>query len=164
VDIGDENTEIWRDFSELLKLFLDHRVEFTVVGAHALAAHGAPRLTGDLDLFVRPSAENAGRVLAALADFGFATLEIGLDDLTNPHSVIQLGVPPGRIDLLSGISGVSFDEVWSNRVVAELGGLRVPVIGRAELVRNKRASARQKDLYDLETLGEGEERSRKTRL
>lgn len=128
--------------------------EFLVVGAHALAAHGVPRATGDLDLWVRASAENAERVWEALEQFGAPLHDLTIDDLSRPDVVFQIGVVPQRIDLLTSITGVTFDDAWKNRVHVEIGELEVPVLGRSELVRNKRAVGRARDLADIEELGE----------
>ena len=128
--------------------------EFLVVGAHALAAHGVPRATGDLDLWVRATAENAERVWEALEQFGAPLHDLTKDDLARPEIVFQIGVVPQRIYLLTSITGVTFDEAWDNRVVVRLADLDVPVLGRSELVRNKRAVGRTRDLADIEALGE----------
>ena len=128
--------------------------EFLVVGAHALAAHGVPRATGDLDLWVRASAENAERVWEALEQFGAPLHDLTIEDLARPDVVFQIGVVPQRIDLLTSITGVTFDDAWANRVHVEIGELEVPVLGRSELVRNKRAVGRTRDLADIAELGE----------
>ncbi|MEI6565022.1 MAG: nucleotidyl transferase AbiEii/AbiGii toxin family protein [bacterium] len=146
--------EIQPDFRDLLKLFNDHEVEFLVVGGYALAFHGAPRFTGDLDLFIRPSPSNARRVLDALNDFGFSFPNITLDDFQIPDNVVQLGVPPIRIDLMTSISGVSWAEAESHKVPGMYGDIPVVYLGRAEFVQNKHATGRKKDLADLEALGE----------
>jgi hypothetical protein len=122
-----------------------------IVGAFALAYHGLPRFTRDIDVLVRPSAENAARVVAALRDFGF-TSGITAGDLALEDRVLQLGHPPLRIDVLTSISGISFEEVWGGRVAAELDGVPVFFIGREQFVRNKRAAGRAKDLADIEPL------------
>jgi hypothetical protein len=147
------------DFRDLLAALLAAEVKFLVVGAHALSAHGHPRATGDLDLWVEPTAENAGRVWLALASFGAPAESLGVhaDDFATPDVVVQIGIPPRRIDLLTSISGVSFAEAWPARVEIEVEGLRLPFLGRAELVRNKRATGRLQDLADLEALGEPSE-------
>src|SRR4051794_4226003 len=141
-----------RDFVEMLSALSAAGVEFLIVGAHALAAHGAPRATGDLDVWVRPSDANADRVLEALRSFGAPLFDLTRDDLTRPDTVFQIGLPPSRIDVLSGISGVTFDEAWPNRINVSVGVLTVPVIGRDEFVANKRAAGRPKDLSDLTLL------------
>jgi len=154
-------TELHDDWREFLRLLIAHRVKFLVVGAHALAAHGRPRFTGDLDVFVEPSVPNARRILAALDEFGFGAVNVTVDDLTSPTRVIQLGQPPVRIDLLPGISGVSFDRAWRGRMRGVVAGLRVNFIGRAEYLANKRAADRPKDRADLALLSEGGPKKRK---
>lgn len=147
------------DFQDLLAALLETEARFLVVGAHAMAVHGVPRATGDLDVWIASDAGNAGRVWEALARFGapLAALGFSHEDLSRPDQVVQIGLPPRRIDLLTAISGVAFEEAWLARVVHEVGPLRVPFIGRGELIRNKRAAARAKDLADLEALGESPE-------
>lgn len=127
---------------------------FLVVGAHALAVHGVVRTTGDLDIWVRPDPENAQRVWRALAAFGAPVEAMGLTllDLGNPGTVYQVGLPPKRIDILTEISGVDFDDAWDSRVLQEAEGLTIPFLGRQALLRNKQASGRIKDLADIELL------------
>ena len=141
-----------RDFVEMLSVLCAARVEFLIVGAHALAAHGVPRATGDLDIWVRPTPENADRVLDALRSFGAPLFDLTRHDLVQPDTVFQIGLPPSRIDVLSGISGVTFDEAWRNHVDIAVGDLKVPVIGRDDFIVNKRAAGRPKDLSDLTLL------------
>jgi predicted nucleotidyltransferase len=138
--------------SEFIALLNSHKVEFVVIGGHAVAYHGHPRFTGDIDFFVRPTTANADRVLAALAAFGFGNLGIAREDLVTPGKVIQLGRPPNRIDILTSISGVDFETAWRSRVAARLDDHPVDFIGLVELVLNKQASGRQKDLADVEKL------------
>jgi hypothetical protein len=147
--------EAQQDFRELLELLNAHAVEFVVVGAHALAFYGVPRYTGDLDLYVRPTTENARRLLGALEAFGFGSLGLSEEDFCLPDKVVQLGYPPVRVDLVTAISGVPWEQVWANRVCGGYGDVPVNYIGRGEFVRNKRATGRKKDLADLEALGEG---------
>ena len=144
------------DFQDLLAALLEAEARFVVVGAHAMAVHGVPRATGDLDVWIAPDLANAARVWKALARFGapMGALGFSVDDLTSPNQVLQIGIPPRRIDLLTAISGVAFEEAWAGRVAHEVGALRVPFLGRGELIRNKKAAARAKDLADLEALGE----------
>lgn len=144
------------DFRDLLAALLAAEARFLVVGAHALAVHGVPRATGDLDVWIATDPVNAERVWSALLSFGapVAAMGVSREDLTRPDMVVQIGLPPRRIDILTAISGVAFDEAWSGHVTHETGGLPVPFLGRAELVRNKRASGRTKDQADLEALGE----------
>ena len=140
----------WREFVESLN---SHGVEYVIVGAFALPFHGFPRYTGDIDILVRRSRENAGRLEAALAAFGFASAGIPAEEFLEADRVIQLGVAPNRIDLLTTITGVDFEEVWQNRVISELDGLAVAFIDRASLIRNKKATGRTQDLADVEALG-----------
>lgn len=144
------------DFRDLLAALLAAGARFLVVGAHALAVHGVPRATGDLDLWIAADQGNADRVFDALLVFGAPMGAMGVtrDDFTRTDQVIQIGLPPRRIDILTAISGVGFEEAWPDRVAHDVEGLAVPFIGRAALVQNKRATGRAKDLADLEALGE----------
>jgi hypothetical protein len=144
------------DFRDLLAALLAADARFLVVGAHALAVHGVPRATGDLDVWVATDPANAVRVWAALVRFGAPVASLGVSegDLQRPGQVIQIGLPPRRIDILTSITGVDFEDAWSARVSHDVGGLTAPFLGRAELVRNKRATGRAKDRADLEALGE----------
>jgi hypothetical protein len=148
--------DVPRDFTELLVLFNAHEVEYLIVGGYALAFHGAPRFTGDLDLFVNPSPENASRILAALADFGFGSLQLAVEDFTTGGRVVQLGVPPLRIDLLTGLDAVSWERAWAGKAPGRYGDVDVFYLGREAFVENKRAAGRPKDLADLDALGEAE--------
>ena len=145
--------EIQPDFKELLALFNAHQVEFLIVGGFALAFHGAPRFTGDLDVLVRPHPENARRVIAALAAFGFQLPWLTADDFQAPGKVVQLGLPPVRIDLMTSISGVTWEEVAAHKVDDVLGDVPVAYLGRDQFIANKRAAGRKKDLADIEALG-----------
>jgi hypothetical protein len=140
------------DFLDLLRAFLAADVRFLIVGAYALALHGRPRATGDLDVWVDATLENADRVMRALTDFGAPMEEIRADDFARPGVVYQIGLPPARIDILTELSGITFDEAWPQRLVRPFGEVHVPFIGRAEFVRNKRATGRAKDLGDVEGL------------
>ena len=142
------------DLREFLESLNASRVDFVIVGAHALAYHGHPRLTGDIDILVYPSRENAERVIQALIQFGFGSLGYVPEDLLTPGDFIQLGVIPNRIDLLNQVSGVSNDDIWAERIASHLDNIPVHYIGREHFIRNKRATGRQKDLGDLESLGE----------
>jgi hypothetical protein len=144
-----------RDYNDMLSALCAEGAEFLIVGAYALGAHGIPRATGDIDIWVRPSAENARRVMRALRRFGAALLDLTEADLEASDTVFQMGVPPNRIDILTGISGVTFDQAWAARVSVAIEGLSVPVIGRGHLVRNKAACGRPKDLADLVMLRAG---------
>ena len=142
------------DFRDLLILFADGGVEFVIVGAYALALHGAPRASGDIDLFIRASPDNAERVFAALARFGAPLVGAGVTaaDFARPGLVYQIGLPPRRIDVLTGISGVTFEEVWASRATTQLEGRAIGFIGRPALIKNKRAAARPQDLADVTRL------------
>ena len=140
------------EFVEMLSALSEADAEFLVVGAHALAAHGVPRATGDLDLWVRSTPENAKKVLAALQKFGAPLFDLSVQDLSTPEIVFQIGVAPLRIDILTSITGVDFEEAWTRRKEMELGGVRFGVISREDLIRNKRATGRPKDLLDVESL------------
>jgi hypothetical protein len=152
--VSDWNT----DFLDLIDCLNQHRAEFVVVGAFALAQHGLPRATGDLDVLVRPSAENAARVHAALRQFG-APLEssgVTAEDFARLGIVYQIGIVPRRVDVLTQLSGLDFEEAWSTRLERELDGRRLVFLGRDALIKNKRAAGRPKDLTDaaaLEKLG-----------
>jgi hypothetical protein len=143
-----------RDFIEMLSALSAAGADFLVVGAHALAVHGLPRATGDLDIWIRPSAENATRVHRALQLFGAPLTSISSDDFTQPDLVIQIGIVPCRIDVLTGLTGVSFEDAWSRRTELRLDDLTVPVIGRDDLIRNKQAVGRPQDLIDVAALRE----------
>ncbi|MGH7579667.1 MAG: hypothetical protein ACREM9_05805 [Gemmatimonadales bacterium] len=145
------------DWTDALAALAEAGARYLVVGAHAMAVHGVPRGTQDLDVWIDPSEENAGRVWRGLAEFGAPLEALGIrrEDLSRSGTVIQLGLPPNRIDLLTTISGVpDFEAAWAERVEHAFGGRRVPFLGRATLIRNKRESGRRKDLADLEALGE----------
>jgi hypothetical protein len=142
-----------RDFCELLELFNAHQVKAIIVGAYALAFHGVPRMTGDLDVLVGTTPENAERVMRALTEFGFGEVGLSTADFQKPDVVIQLGHPPVRVDLLTSISGVTWEDAWSGRIADAIGGVPAAFLGLEELRRNKRAVGRHKDLADLEALG-----------
>lgn len=144
--------KIQRDLREFIVLMNSHAVEYVIVGGHAVAYHGYPRFTGDLDFFVRASAENAARLISVLRSFGFPDVRDLESTLIEAGKVVQLGRPPNRIDLLTGISGISFDEALNSSVTTELDGLPVQMIGFDALVKNKSASGRPKDLVDLQQL------------
>ena len=146
--------EIQKDFKELLELFNAHKVEYIVVGGYALAFHGAPRFTGDIDLLVRPVAENARRVLSSLRDFGFGSLNLSESDFIRIENVIQLGVSPVRIDILTSLSGVDWEKSQANKVAGDYGGTPVYFLGKKEFILNKKSLGRKKDLADIEAIGE----------
>ena len=146
--------EVQKDFRDLLELLNAHKVEYLIVGAYALAFHGAPRYTGDIDIFVRPDPENAQHVMAALNDFGFGSAGLTAADFEIGDKVVQLGFPPVRVDIVTSITGISWEEAASGRVEGIYGNIPVYYIGREQFVLNKRALGRKKDLADLEALGE----------
>ena len=142
------------DFQDFLQALQDEKVIFLIVGAYALAIHGVPRATGDLDIWIKSDPDNAKLVWKALQSFGapVKALDVSIRDLATKGMVVQIGLPPRRIDLLTDISGVTFEEAWQTRVLHEVGSLTVPFIGRRALLQNKKASGRPKDLVDLATL------------
>ena len=144
------------DFSDLLSAFNAEGVEYLVVGAHALAAHGHIRATKDMDVWTRPNLDNAPRVLRALASFGAPLHDLSAQDLAGPGLIFQIGVPPVRIDVITSIDGVEFAAAWQDRVVGNLGGVSVPVLSRHHLIANKKAAGRLQDLADVEWLEKAE--------
>ena len=139
----------WKEFVECLN---EAKVDFVIIGAWARAFYGEPRLTGDIDFLVWPSPDNAQKILNALKAFGFVSLNLKVEDFTKPDHVVQLGFPPRRIDLLTQVTGVTVQQIWKNRVSAELDGLPVHFISREDFVVNKRATGRPKDIDDADTL------------
>jgi len=148
------------DFLDFIAALLAAEARFLLVGAHSLAVHGVPRATGHLDVWIDRSPSNAARVWTALAAFGapVATLGLSQGDLTKPESVVQIGLPPRRIDVLTDITGVEFEAAWADRLLHPVAGRPVPFIGRAHLIANKRATGRTKDRADVEAL-EGAKRT-----
>jgi predicted nucleotidyltransferase len=140
------------NFRDMLLALSDEGVEYLLIGAYALAAHGSPRATGDIDFWVRADAENANRVWSALHKFGAPTSQIVVGDFATADVVFQIGLPPQRIDILTSISGVEFADAWKSRMVVEIDGISVPVIGLRELLINKSSSGREKDLADIPTI------------
>ena len=141
-----------QDFVDLLRAFKDADVRFLVVGAYALAHHGRPRATGDLDVWVDATPDNARRVMHALSAFGAPLQDVHERDFAQPGTVLQLGVPPVRIDILTELTGVRFGEAWPTRASGSFGELEVHFIGRDAFIANKRATGRAKDLGDIEGL------------
>ena len=140
------------DFRDLLSIFNAHGVEYLVVGAFALAAHGRVRATGDIEIWVRPWAENAPRVIKSLVTFSAPLHDLTEDDLVRPGLVFQIGVAPFRIDILTGIDGVEFSEAWPSRIQTKFSDQPVGVLSVEHMIRNKRAAGRAQDLVDLEWL------------
>ena len=143
-----------QDFLDLLRAFIDGNVRFLIVGAYALAVHGRPRATGDLDLWVDATTENAAKVMSALEQFGAPTSQVTAEDFSRPGVVFQMGLPPLRIDVLTELSGLTFSEAWSTRTQAAFGPVMAGVIGREAFIKNKRDTGRARDIGDIEALGE----------
>jgi predicted nucleotidyltransferase len=140
------------DFVEMLAALSEAEAEFLIVGAHAVAAYSRPRATGDLDIWVHPTPDNAVRVWRALGAFGAPLDELTKTDLETPDLIFQMGVVPSRIDILTSIEGIEFGDAWPNRTVMKIGGVDVAVIGREDLIRNKKAVGRKRDLADVAAL------------
>ena len=141
-----------KDLREFIELLNSRKVDYIVVGGHAVAFHGHPRFTGDIDFLLRPSRKNAERLIGAVKEFGFSELPLSPADFSKPNTVVQLGNPPNRVDLLTSISGVDFDEAWDSRLGGELDGLPVYFLGWDALLKNKHAAGRDKDLADVSKL------------
>ncbi len=140
------------DFKEFLSLLNAKKVEYLLIGGYAVGYHGYPRATNDMDVWVGTSPENAERIVAALREFGFDTPELSASLFLKEGSIIRMGIPPMRIEVITGISGVRFDECYAARVVDTVEGVLVNIISLNHLMKNKRASGRYKDLNDLENL------------
>jgi hypothetical protein len=149
--------EVAPDFDEFIGCLTAHGVDFVIVGAYALAFHGAPRFTGDLDVLIRPTLDNAERLLKALDAFGFPSSGLTAEAVADRQRLLEMGVPPVQIHVMSSISGVEWDEVWASRHNGPLGSHTVPFIGRETYLRNKRAAGRPKDLADIDALQPGRE-------
>jgi len=141
-----------RDFKEFVELLIKNKVEYLIVGGYAVAIHGYPRYTGDLDLWLNPTPENAKSIVKTVNEFGFSSFNLTESDFTKPGNVIQLGYPPLRIDLLTEVDGVSFNECFINRKEVEMENLIVNFIGYEDLLKNKRESGRLRDIDDIENL------------
>ncbi len=141
-----------QDFKEFVELLNRYEVEYLIVGGYAVGIHGHPRYTGDLDIWIHATVENARKTLRALNDFGFASFGLNEADLTKFGNVIQMGYPPFRIDILTRIDGVDFEDCYRNKVIIQYDGIVLYVIGVSDLMVNKRASGRLKDIDDLENL------------
>ncbi|NQW59888.1 hypothetical protein HQ459_03815 [bacterium] len=146
--------ELDKDFNEFVELFIAHDVQFLIIGGYALAAHGFPRATGDLDAWVWASDTNAAKIITALDAFGFANVGISVSDFLREDSVVQLGYPPYRIDILTSIDGLEFAEAWASRVMVRINNMDVPFISRDDLITNKTAVGRPQDIADVQRLTE----------
>ncbi len=144
--------EVQQDFKELLELFNKHNVEYVIVGAYALAFHGCPRYTGDLDILVKHDQDNATRIIEAIKEFGFESLNLTVEDFSSEEKVIQLGVPPIRIDILTSLTGVTWKQVFTHQIKSQYGDIPVYFIGKNEFIANKKALGRHKDLADIESI------------
>jgi hypothetical protein len=156
--MGGGPTELAKDFRDLLRAFVDHEVRFLVVGAYALAVHGRPRATADLDVWIEATSDNANRAYSALRDFGAPLHDLKPADLATPGVVFQIGLPPLRIDILTEITGVCFADAWPRRQRATFGDVAITVIGREDFLVNKRATGRLKDRADAARLDRGRRR------
>lgn len=141
-----------QDFKEFVELLIKNSTEYLIVGGYAVGIHGHPRYTGDLDIWLNPTEENAQRILKSVNEFGFSSVGLTIEDFTKIGNVIQLGFPPLRIDLLTDIDGVTFEEAYKNRKIVELDALMVNFIGYNELIKNKKSSGRLRDIDDIENL------------
>ncbi len=150
-------------FREVLSEFCEEGVEFLLVGAQAVAAHGLPRATGDIDLWIRCSPENAKKVWRALSKFGAPIKDISIEDFQTPDLIIQVGLPPSRIDVITSIEAVEFDEAWAHKMEVVVEGLKIFVLSREHLIRNKKAAGRSQDIADVERLEQQEKASQKKR-
>lgn len=148
--------EMAPDFDEFIGSLTAHGVEFLIVGAYALAFHGAPRFTGDLDVLIKPALDNAERLLSAVRDFGFPVAELTADAVVQERRMLQMGMEPVQIHIMSSISGVTWDEAWATRASVQLVNRELPILGRDALLKNKRAAGRPKDLADIDALTSGE--------
>lgn len=144
-----------RDYKDMLLCLQKHGVDFIIVGAYALAAHGLPRATGDIDILVRPSTINGEKVIHALVEFGAPLQGLSASEFATLGNVVQIGVEPCRIDLLTEVDGVDFDQLWSNKMTITVDDIRVDIISKKDLITNKKAAGRPKDLLDLDWLLSG---------
>lgn len=137
------------DFKDILSCLKNESVEYLIVGAYALAGYGYPRATGDIDIWVKNDTENARRVLKALSAFGAPVAELTVDDFTTPDLVFQIGVEPNRVDILTSVDGLEFSEAWENRVYLVVDGIDIVQLSKADLLKNKQATDRDKDQGDI---------------
>ncbi len=149
-----------KDFEELLKLFNQHGVKYCIIGAFAVAYHFKPRYTKDLDLFVEPSKENAKKIMTAIKNFGFGSVGLSEEDFSREHQIIQLGVEPVRIDIITSIGSCSFEEAWKTRKAGTYGNEKVHFIGLGELIKSKKAANRPHDIADIKNLEKVKKASR----
>lgn len=140
------------DFKEFVKLLIKNQVEYLVVGGYAVSIHGYPRYTGDLDVWINPTPQNASLVVQTIDDFGFSSFELKDEDFTKQYGIIQLGYPPVRIDIINTIDGVGFTECYARKAVFDIDGLKINFINFEDLIKNKKTTARPRDIDDIENL------------
>lgn len=140
------------DYKDMLQVLLDNGVKFLLVGAYAMGAHGYPRATGDIDIWVEPSAENSERIYQSMVAFGAPLHEIDEVTFTKPGVVFQIGIAPRRIDIITAISGIGFDDAYQQKQIVDMEGLSIPIISLGDLIKNKRATGRDKDRLDADQL------------
>ena len=150
--------ELPSDFRDLICALNDVECEYLIVGGYAMGAHGQPRYTGDIDLYFRRTAENAEKIIRAVRTFGYNSPDLTIESLIEPGMIHYFGHPPLRVDLLNTLSGLEFEQAWVNRVIVEEGNMRLPILSKEDLIANKRASGRLKDLADLQILESGDPR------
>lgn len=140
------------DFKEFVKLLIKNQVEYLVVGGYAVSIHGYPRYTGDLDIWINPTPKNASLVVQTINQFGFSSFELKEEDFTKQYGIIQLGYPPVRIDIINTIDGVDFNECYARKAVFDIDGLKINFINLEDLIKNKKTTARPRDIDDIENL------------
>lgn len=141
-----------KDFKEFVELLIKNKVEYLIVGGYAVGVHGYPRFTGDLDIWINKSDENAKRILNCINEFGFSSYNLTLSDFTRDGSIIQLGYPPVRIDIINHVDGVEFSECYKNKKIVLVSNLEIYFIGYDDLIKNKKATSRPRDIDDIENL------------
>ncbi len=141
-----------QDFREFIELLIKNKAEYLIVGGYAVGIHGHPRYTGDLDIWLNPTLQNAAQILKSINEFGFSSFKLTIEDLTKPGNVIQLGHPPFRIDLLTEIDGVTFEECFINRKEVKIEDIKVNFIGYNDLLKNKKETGRPRDIDDIDNL------------
>jgi predicted nucleotidyltransferase len=149
-----------KDFEDFIRLLNKHEVEYMVVGGYALAFHGKPRNTGDMDIWIDNSDKNAEKMMQVAGDFGLKSLGLTKEDFTKEGFITQIGYPPLRIDILNSIDGVGFKQAYENRRVVDMEGLKAPFIGKEDFIKNKRATGRAQDLTDIKSIERGKGRRR----
>ncbi|MCH8010834.1 MAG: nucleotidyltransferase [Candidatus Marinimicrobia bacterium] len=141
-----------QDYKEMLSILLEEKVEFLLVGAYALAAHGFPRATGDIDIFIRPSFINSQKVHKSLLKFGTPMGNINTNDFEKSGVIFQIGIAPRRIDIINDIDGVSFDSAFEDKIIVEIDGLKIPIISKEKMIKNKESTGRDQDTLDAKML------------